>query len=473
MEFLRNRWTLAAALVAATALAGAATRGPGAKDDLADGSRRYTARTAGPVSLTGTLDRTAVMVGGDSHVRMELAIAAGDRGGRRAVEVPTDLVVVLDRSGSMGGEKIEHARAAIAELVSQLRPDDRFALVSYSDGAWMEIPPAAASADARASWRRTIAAIGPLGGTNLSAGLDLGLDTIAELRSAGRVPRAILISDGLANQGDASLEGLVRRAARAAKGEYMLTTVGVGADFNEYLMTALADAGTGNYYYLESARNLAGVFAKEFAAARTTVASGLEVRIEPGDGVTVLEAAGYPLEHTNGAVVFRPGSLFAGQERRVWVTLSVPNGSAGEHGLGRFSVAWTADGKRSVVALDESPRVASVAREDEFYAAVDVPAWTRAVVIEGYNQMQEEVARKVKEGKRDAALEAISKFRDEADAMNAQIGSAPVARRLDSLEKLEAEVAAAFEGDDQAGRQNELSKARSADALDQRRRGAK
>jgi Ca-activated chloride channel family protein len=247
----------------------------------------------------------------------------------------------------------------------------------------------------------------------------------------------------------------------------------VGADFNEYLMTALADAGTGNYYYLKSAANLAGVFARELSAARTTVASALEVRVEPGDGVTVLEAAGYPLEPTDGGVIFRPGSLSGGQERRVWVTLSVPNASAGEHALGRFSVAWVSDGKRSVVTLDETPRVASVAKEEEFYAAVDVPAWTRSVVVEGYNQMQEEVARKVKEGDRAAAFQAISRFRDEAGAMNAQIGAAPVARRLDSLGKLEADVAGAFEGDDQAARQNELSKARSADALDQRRSGAK
>ena len=67
----------------------------------------------------------------------------------------------------------------------------------------------------------------------------------------------------------------------------MLTTVGVGADFNEYLMTALADAGTGNYYYLKAGDDLASVFAREFDAARATVASGLAVRIEPADGVRV------------------------------------------------------------------------------------------------------------------------------------------------------------------------------------------
>ena len=113
-----------------------------------------------------------------------------------------------------------------------------------------------------------MATIVPDGGTNMSSGLDLGLDTIDRMRASGRTSRAILISDGLANQGDATPEGLLRRAGRAARGEYVLTTVGVGADFNEYLMSALADAGTGNYYYLNRSDDLGSVFAREFDAAR-------------------------------------------------------------------------------------------------------------------------------------------------------------------------------------------------------------
>src|SRR6476661_8401077 len=104
----------------------------------------------------------------------------------------------------------------------------------------------------------------------------------------------------------------------------MLSAIGVGADFNEQLMTALADAGTGNYYYVQNAHDLGSIFAREFDAARTTVATGLAVRIDPADGVQVLDAAGYPLEHDGGSVVIRPGSLFAGQERRIWVTVAMP-----------------------------------------------------------------------------------------------------------------------------------------------------
>jgi Ca-activated chloride channel family protein len=469
----RRRWLTVGALAAATALAGTVARGKASVPTGGSGGRTFSATPARPVSFTGALDRSAVLVGGPAVVRMELGIGAEAEATSTEARVPTDLVVVLDRSGSMSGDKIENARNAIRELVSRLGPEDRFALVTYSNTASLAISPAAADDSARSAWLETVATILPDGGTNMSSGLDLGLDTIDRMRASGRVPRAILISDGLANQGDATSEGLLRRAGRAAHGEYMLTTVGVGADFNEYLMSALADAGTGNYYYLHLGDDLGAVFAREFDAAKATVASGVEVRIEPGDGVNVVDAAGYPLERSGGAVVFRPGSLAAGQQRRIWVTLSVPNRTAGDHPLGRFSLSYSHGAERSTLAFGDTPRVASVAREDDFYAKVDVGAWTRSVVVDGYNKMQAEVAREVKAGRRDAALEKVEQFRAENAALNDRLQSADVQKKLDSLGQLESHVTAVFRGENQAGRQNELSKAQSAMALDERRVGAK
>jgi Ca-activated chloride channel family protein len=469
----RRRWYAIGALAVATALAGTAARGKGTAPVTDPSGRTFVASPSRPVSFSGTLDRTAVLVGGPAVVRMELVVGAEGDMARLARRVPTDLVVILDRSGSMAGDKIENARTAIRELVSRLGPEDRFALVTYSTGASLTIGPAVADDSAREGWLATVATILPDGGTNMSSGLDLGLDTIDRMRASGRAPRAILISDGLANQGDSTPEGLLRRAGRAARGEYVLTTVGVGADFNEYLMSALADAGTGNYYYLNRADDLGSVFAREFDAARETVASGVEVEIAPAEGVEVIDAAGYPLERRNGAVVFRPGSLFAGQERRIWVTLSVPNQAAGEHPLGRFALSYSRGAERSTIAFADTPRVASVAREDDFYAQVDVPSWTRSVVVEGFNKMQEEVAREVKAGRRDAAIAKVKEFRAETESLNARLQSPDVQQKLDSLGKLESDVVAVFTGDDQATRQNELSKGQSAAALDERRAGAK
>ncbi len=82
------------------------------------------------------------------------------------------------------------------------------------------------------------------------------------------------------------------------------------------------------------------------------------------------------------------------------MTLSIPNQAAGDHELGSFSLAYTRGGERSTLRFDGVPRVASVGREEDFYASVDVAAWTRSVLVDGYNKMQEEVAREVKAGRR-------------------------------------------------------------------------
>ena len=472
----RRRRLTALGLLLATALVGAAVRvgrSAGAWQATPGGTTASYAAPGGRVTFMGRLDRTAVLQGGDGLVRMELVMGAAAEEPRRSTRTPTDLVVILDRSGSMGGEKLEHARRAVRELVARLGPEDRFALVTYSDEATLRLPLGAADEPARVQWLRAIDAITADGSTNIAAGLDLALDTIERARSGGHVPRAILISDGLANRGDASPEGLVRRATRAARGEYVLSAVGVGEDFNEYLMTALADAGTGNYYYLRGAEDLAAVFAGEFEAARRTVASGLAVRIEPAAGVRVVDAAGYPLEPEGGAVVIRPGALFAGQERRLWVTLAVPRDALGERELGRFALAYDDGHERVTRAFGEVPRIACVRGEEEFYAGVDVGAWSRGVLEDAYNEMQAAVAREVKEGRRDEALGRIQRFRAGTEKMNARLQSPPVAKQLESLDKLEADVGATFAAPEPAAAQNAFSKARSAEARDQRRAGSK
>src|SRR5260221_9137418 len=130
MHTRRSHVMTAGALLLSTALVGVAARGvsraPAAP--LAKAKTTFAAPT-GPVSFTGTLDRTAVLLGHDGLARIELVIAAPPDDSARSAPHPTDAVIILDRSGSMGGEKIEHARAAVRELLAQLGPHDRFALV--------------------------------------------------------------------------------------------------------------------------------------------------------------------------------------------------------------------------------------------------------------------------------------------------------------------------------------------------------
>ncbi len=465
----RNRAAVLVLALATLALGVLTRPGVGATPAGPSGGLHFASSQSRPVAFEGNLDRAAVLRGGDGIVRMQLLMRAESRPSRVSERVPSDLVVVLDRSGSMNGSKMEHARAAIRELVGRLGPEDRFSLVSYADRAAIEIPLAPATAPARAAWLRRVNGLQPRGATNLSAGLELGLGQIDERQDRARVARVILISDGLANRGDSSVRGLTQRAAGAARGEYTLSSVGVGLDFNEEVMTAIADAGTGNYYYVESAQDLSRVFAAEFDAARSTVASALELRIEPAVGVRVIEAAGYPLEATPRGVVLRPGSLFAGQERRIWVTLAVGGDRLGTHQLGRFALAYTDRGRRNEVSFATAPIITRVAERGDYLFRLNLPQFEQAVKSEGYGRLQQKVSGYVRRGLFAEADEAIDAFVESHEDLNADLRSEALADQIARARSLKRDAKSAASS---PAEQNAFGKAKSYEARKMRREGA-
>ncbi len=435
----------------------------------------FTSPAGSSVSFHGKLDRTAVLQGGDGQVKMELVLAAEERQRAGVVRTPTDFVIVLDRSSSMAGDKIEHARAAVRELISQLTADDRFALVSYSSDAEVAIPLGLATSDAREGWRQVVAGITPGGGTNMSSGLDLALGMTGS--GFGRAARLILISDGHANAGDATIGGLSTRARRFASKEAVVTTVGVGQGFNEELMSRVADAGTGNYYYVDRSEQLAQIFSDEFETSRETVASAVAVTIETGHGVRVVDAAGYPLERRGNQTTFRPGTLFSGQERRIWVTLAVPNDILGDRALGTFSLAFNdpeVNGQAPQrLSFTDTPNVACVQGEAEYHESFDKDTWARSVAEEDYNALQQQVATYVRDGRRDEALKEINTFRVDNQRLNSVMKKQEITRKLENLTTLQTEVEEAFEGANQVHKQNMLSKTKQYAGRDGRRVGSK
>jgi Ca-activated chloride channel family protein len=470
-----RRGLLLAALFAATLALGAAhharTAGiPNPGDPATTVSAGKIEAGHGAVHISGTLDRTAVMQGSDGLVRMELLIEGRAADGVVMQQIPTDLVVVLDRSGSMNGRKIADARAAIHHLISRLGPEDRFALVPFSNGAATAIPLSHATPTATAGWTRIVDSIEAGGGTNMATGLRLGLRTIETTREVSRSPRIILISDGLAAETHAELRG---EAARAARGEFTLSAVGVGADFDETLMSMLADAGTGNYFYLEDSRHLSDVFAAEFETARETVASGLSVTLAAADGVEVVEAAGYPLTRSGRETTFHPGALFANQKRRIWVTLRFPTDRPVERELGEVRVTYREGAERAELRLDDFPKIACVVDERDFYAGLDEDAWARSVAIEGYNQLRQSVATHVKSGRPEEAKREIADFQDRYRALNSVVAAPAVAARIGAADTLEAEVDEAFSGPDQAKKQNSLGKTLHSKGVAERRAGSR
>lgn len=409
------------------------------------------------VTLAARLDRSRVMQGGDGIVRAELTLSAAAPEGD-APAVPTDIIVVIDRSSSMSGQKFADAMGAMYALLGRLRPADRLSVVSYSGDARVDVALAPATPEAVAGWRGQLGRLSPGGSTNISAALDLA-DGIVRARESERPARVLLLSDGEPTAGDTGADGLTRRARRAAERGYVLSAVGIGLGFNEVLMAGLADAGTGNFHSLHDEGGLDAILAAEFDASRATVASGLAVELKPAAGVAVVDAAGYPMEHIDGGVVFRPGALFAGQARRIWLTLRVPaDQPADAVDLGAVGLRFAVDGAAQALPPAPLGAVAAVADEAAFVAGLDAQAWERSVVAGRFADIEKKLAVHVRNGEADAARALLDTHATQTAALNRVVGSVAVEQHLGEVAARRAALDDAFSGANQAHKRNRFSK---------------
>jgi Ca-activated chloride channel family protein len=245
------------------------------------------------VTLRVTPEREYVYRGGSREVIVEVEVKA--RKPKETFRTPVNVSLVLDRSGSMEGAKIEKARQAAKVALDRLDAEDFFSLVIYDNAAEVFIEPERVGSRAhREMIKERIERIMPRGSTALHAGVTLGAKQVRQFLDKERVNRVILLSDGLANVGPRRTSDLVE-LGRSLRGEKIsVTTIGLGEDFNEDLMTGLAEASHANYYYVKDTEKLPAIFSEELGSATSRVASEIRIRIQVPAGVRVEEILGHP-----------------------------------------------------------------------------------------------------------------------------------------------------------------------------------
>jgi Ca-activated chloride channel family protein len=277
------------------------------------------------------LEHALVAVESEHDVHVMLELAAPDPAAEDA-RPPLRLALVLDRSGSMAGEKLAVAKRCAAWLVGRLRADDELALVDFDDEVRMLAP--LGPSDPR-GLEHALSAIAPGGQTNLSGGWLKGLE---ELRRAGGegARKILLLTDGLANVGITEPERLVALAHGAYRDGIGTSTIGFGDGFDEDLLTALADAAGGRSHYAETPDAAPAIFAEELEGLTRLVAQNVSVEIRPTPDVELVAVLNeYPAVPVAGGVQIALGDAYAGERRRIVLAFHLPHVAA----LGALRVA--------------------------------------------------------------------------------------------------------------------------------------
>ncbi len=312
------------------------------------------------VRLDVSLGTPVMLAGSTQTAYLKIGLAGFPLEGER--RTPANVAIVIDRSGSMAGEKLARAKDAAIMAIDRLGPDDIVSVVAYDHNVKVIVP--ATRVRQRGEIYRRIAAIREGGNTALFAGVSKGAREVRRFADVNRVNRVILLSDGLANVGPSSPGDLANLGWSLAKEGISVTTLGLGYDYNEDLMVALARSSDGNHAFVENAADLARIFSYEFGDVLSVVAREVEVTIRCAPGVRPLRVLGRPAEIYGGTVVARLNQLYASQEKFLMIEVQVPAQLAGS----RLEVA-TVD-VRYANTLDHTTDVLGAAAAASFSAAM-------------------------------------------------------------------------------------------------------
>jgi Ca-activated chloride channel family protein len=202
---------------------------------------------------------------------------------------PVNLCIAIDRSGSMKDEnKIEQAKIATMQLIQELKPSDFVSLVTFSNREKVEVSSRSA-ADIYA-FSNAINQINARGATDIYSALQAALNEVAQQRAVfpGQpVNRIILLTDGQPTSGKDKIEEFVTLCELIRKNDISVTTLGLGSDYNEQLLTTIASTTGGLWYHVTDPNNLPMLFNEELVEMKTVVMQKPELQIQPMSGAEI------------------------------------------------------------------------------------------------------------------------------------------------------------------------------------------
>lgn len=303
------------------------------------------------VNLESRPERHLLRPGGSfRHIDFQILVGEPPRRSQDD-RAPLALSLVLDRSGSMSGDKIKTARQAALAVLDRLDERDQVAVVVFDDHIDVVQPVSRATREIKQRVRAELSRVEARANTALHEGWLVGCRAIASEDSASRdrsIRRCLLLTDGQANVGIVDPEQIAAEAAGVREHTGIGTsTFGIGPDYNESLLGPMAVAGGGQFHNLRTAQDISSAFIGELGELLSVVAGKVRLELDGGRDVTAEVVSEYwvaqPLAGTSVVSVV-VGDLPASEERHVVVRFGFPPRRETAEPSIRARVVWSSEG---------------------------------------------------------------------------------------------------------------------------------
>ncbi len=256
-------------------------------------------------------------------LRTPAEVPAGEAAPTQTGRSTLNLAAVLDVSGSMSGSKIEHAKEATRQALHRLHDGDIFSLVIFSSEVKCIVEPTAIDTHTRRTVESALREITAGGMTALDGGLKLGLKKAGKRKQETNL--VLLLSDGQANVGVTDLEKIGHRAYQGRQKGFIVSTIGVGSDYNEALMAEIATQGGGRFYHVQRADQIGPYLTGELGEVAALAARDLTVHLTLPNGATLFPlSAAYPASQGKGEATVTIGDIPCDTELEIPIRLTLP-----------------------------------------------------------------------------------------------------------------------------------------------------
>lgn len=214
---------------------------------------------------------------------------------------PLNLVLVIDRSGSMQAEdKMSRVKQSLMAMVSQLRAADVVSIIVFDNNAQVLLP--AQRIGDGAAIKKAIGQIEPGGSTNLHSGLMLGYAEARKNLKPDATNRVVLLTDGIANTGVTDPKEIIRDSLPFNEAGIDLSTIGVGLDLDKDLLRQLANGGRGLFHFVADSADIEKVFVKELQSLISPVARRVQLEINYDPALELEQLYGYTPQYSTNRV---------------------------------------------------------------------------------------------------------------------------------------------------------------------------